>query len=125
MGASSVDIAQFERRLIEERAELVADLPRVGQLVEMFPRAEVVDPEDLSVHLSDRDVALDIIDRKSNRLLIVDAALARVADGSYGHCTSCDEKIAPARLNADPAVATCVTCQQSIEDRARHRFPEM
>jgi DnaK suppressor protein len=125
VGASRIDIAYFERRLTVERAGLVAELPRVGQLVEMFPRTEVVDPEDLSVHLSDRDVTLDIINRRTSRLARIDAALARVSDGSFGECLTCGEAIAFARLEADPAVALCIGCQQQLEDRSQIRYPDL
>jgi DnaK suppressor protein len=125
VGASRIDIEHFERRLIAERTGLASELPRVGQLVEMFPRTEVVDPEDLSVHLSDRDVTLDIIDRKSSRLALVDAALGRLADGTYGECGTCGDQISPKRLDADPAVALCIECQQQLEERSGRRFPEL
>jgi DnaK suppressor protein len=125
MRATRIDFEYFERRLTAERAVLAAELPRVGQLVEMFPRTEVVDPEDLSVHLSDRDVTLDIINRRTTRLALLDAALARLEDGTFGECGVCDEFIAPARLEADPAVPLCIVCQQRLEDRGRDRFPEL
>jgi len=38
------------------------------------------------------------------------AALVRLAEGEYGFCTECGEEIAPARLNADPAIALCAEC---------------
>ena len=38
----------------------------------------------------------------------VDAALARVADGSYGRCEVCGEPIPPARLDARPTARTCI-----------------
>ena len=38
------------------------------------------------------------------------AALARHEDGEYGYCTECGEEIAPARLEVDPCVPTCVSC---------------
>jgi DnaK suppressor protein len=125
VGVSRIDSKQFEERLSAERAELAADIPRVGQLADMFPRAEVVDPEDLSVHLTDRDVTLDIIDRRQSRVALIDAALARLTDGTYGECLTCGEQIAPARLSADPAVALCIACQQSLEDRGASKYPEM
>jgi len=40
----------------------------------------------------------------------VEAALARIDDGEYGYCIECGEEIAPGRLDADPAVPTCVSC---------------
>lgn len=40
------------------------------------------------------------------------AALARLADGDYGYCTDCGEKIDPARLERDPAVPKCLDCMR-------------
>jgi DnaK suppressor protein len=37
----------------------------------------------------------------------VDAALGRLADGSYGVCVTCGERIADERLAAAPAADTC------------------
>jgi RNA polymerase-binding transcription factor DksA len=42
----------------------------------------------------------------------VDAALARMRDGSYGECIDCGEPIAPARLNAIPWTRVCITCKE-------------
>lgn len=52
------------------------------------------------------------------------AALARLTEGTYGHCESCGERIAPARLRAVPLALLCVGCQSRHEDvmaRARGR----
>ena len=40
----------------------------------------------------------------------VEHALERVADGTYGVCTRCGEPIGAARLEAKPAVTTCIAC---------------
>lgn len=42
------------------------------------------------------------------RIRAITAALARIADGSYGSCTVCGEKIPEARLEANPSAITCV-----------------
>jgi DnaK suppressor protein len=47
----------------------------------------------------------------------VDAALARIRDGSYGECADCGVTIAPARLAAYPTALRCVKCQ-GIHERA-------
>ncbi|WP_343048232.1 TraR/DksA family transcriptional regulator [Cellulomonas humilata] len=44
------------------------------------------------------------------RLASVDAAIARLDDGSYGICTVCGQPIAAARLEARPTATTCVGC---------------
>jgi RNA polymerase-binding transcription factor DksA len=40
----------------------------------------------------------------------IDAALARVADGSYGICEVCGQPIPSGRLEARPTSRTCVGC---------------
>jgi DnaK suppressor protein len=43
----------------------------------------------------------------------IDAALDRIADGSYGRCTSCGAAIPLERLEFRPYAAGCVACQAS------------
>ena len=42
----------------------------------------------------------------------IDAALRRIADGSYGSCVHCGTAIPPERLEFRPFAAGCVTCEQ-------------
>jgi DnaK suppressor protein len=44
------------------------------------------------------------------RLAEIDAALARVADGTYGVCVRCARLIGAARLEARPATPFCIAC---------------
>jgi DnaK suppressor protein len=48
------------------------------------------------------------------RLGETDAALARLADGTYGTCLVCGQPIAPARLEARPTASLCVTCASKL-----------
>ena len=43
-------------------------------------------------------------------LVEIDAALERVAAGTYGTCEGCDRPIPPERLEARPTTRTCVAC---------------
>ena len=40
----------------------------------------------------------------------IDRALEKVAEGTYGTCDVCGKEIPPARLEAQPESAVCVTC---------------
>jgi RNA polymerase-binding transcription factor DksA len=40
----------------------------------------------------------------------VDAALGRLADGTYGHCERCGKSISEARLEAMPTARRCLDC---------------
>lgn len=45
-----------------------------------------------------------------SELTEIDAALARIADGSYGSCESCGGAIGRDRLRALPEVRRCMSC---------------
>jgi DnaK suppressor protein len=44
----------------------------------------------------------------------IDAALDRIAEGSYGRCGSCGVALPLERLEFRPYAAGCVTCQSSV-----------
>lgn len=48
----------------------------------------------------------------------IDAALLRIAEGTYGQCVECGKAIPYARLKALPATPYCVTCASEAEQRA-------
>ena len=48
---------------------------------------------------------------------MVEAALARLAAGTYGACVVCGGGIDPERLAALPAAEACIVCQRSVRPR--------
>jgi DnaK suppressor protein len=60
--------------------------------------------------MQDQAMAQESERRRSGELQRIEAALQRLEGGDFGYCVSCDEAIAPARLELDPAVATCIDC---------------
>ncbi len=61
------------------------------------------------------DVSLAEIDRDLEELRAIEAALLRVADGTYGVCEVCDRPIEVKRLEASPEVLRCIDCQTIYE----------
>ncbi len=58
------------------------------------------------------EVLLAIDEEAQQTVHLIDAALARIKDGSYGICARCGEKIPEKRLAALPYVTTCVSCAE-------------
>jgi DnaK suppressor protein len=67
------------------------------------------DPEGATLAFERQHVAA-LLNQASRQLTQIDAAIGRIADGSYGRCASCGQQIAPARLAARPATTTCIRC---------------
>jgi DnaK suppressor protein len=57
-----------------------------------------------------RAMALATEQRRKAELARVKAALERLDGDEFGYCEMCGEKIAPARLEHNPAVTTCISC---------------
>ncbi len=49
--------------------------------------------------------------RDAHELAEIDAALARLLQGSYGHCESCSGQIGRQQLRARPEVRRCLQCE--------------
>src|ERR1700752_4580185 len=65
---------------------------------------------------AERELAIRNLDRESNLLRNVRAALRRIDEGTFGVCLHCEEDISPKRLAAVPWTAFCIQCQE-LADR--------
>jgi len=60
-------------------------------------------------------ISKDIQRRRKLDIVKIEAALERLANYEYGDCLRCDEPIAKARLEFDPASTLCIECARSKE----------
>lgn len=61
-------------------------------------------------------IALETQRRRAIQLSRIRAALGRIERDEYGFCVACDEPIAPARLETDPATPLCIGCAARREN---------
>jgi RNA polymerase-binding transcription factor DksA len=93
--------------LAARRHELTARLARIEGELDVPHDAD----RDEDAVLHEADEVLEGLGLKGKaELRAIDAAIARIADGSYGDCARCGQPIAPARLRALPATAVCTAC---------------
>jgi DnaK suppressor protein len=106
---------QFKKRLETRQQELRRTVSRTQQ----------------DGRSADEDTAQDIADRaassytkeflfhQSNNdrqlLQMVDGALSRIREGTFGECISCGKEINPKRLEAVPWTRHCIECQEKLE----------
>jgi DnaK suppressor protein len=80
---------------------------------------------------ADLESAQDVADRAANSytkeflfsqsnsermtLQMVDGALDRIREGSFGECIACGTEINPKRLEAVPWTRHCIECQEKVE----------
>jgi RNA polymerase-binding protein DksA len=111
--------SRLMEQLVKRRAALVEEIARklaasrdktgsagIDQVIESGDNA-----------LADAMASVDLAEaqRDVQELRDVDAACARLADGSYGTCVDCGEPVAAARLVAYPTAKRCTACQTTYE----------
>ena len=68
---------------------------------------------------TDRAVELRARDRQRKLIAKIDAAMSRIADGTYGYCEETGEPIALKRLEARPIATLSLEAQERHERRER------
>ena len=105
------EIHAFRRALQSKQTELCrSNGNRQGLAIETSP-----DELDRIQHASERDYAMDSLERNSNLLREVQGALHRINSGDFGICVSCEDAINPKRLAAVPWASSCIVCQEASE----------
>ena len=117
-----MDAERFRRALMAKQQELFADLQRAGTGGREQPEPGAVDPADESVLSTRKETLFAQADRDTQLLNDVQAALRRIADGSYGRCEADGEWIEKARLEAVPWARFCLK-HQTMRDASQENTP--
>lgn len=108
----------FRQKLLAWKDEIIRQTREtlVGLHEETTQHADLADRA-----TSETDRALELRARDRQRKLVakIDAALARIEDGSYGYCEETSEPIGLKRLNARPIATLSVEAQERHERRER------
>jgi DnaK suppressor protein len=91
------DIEQVSGANREAASTVALDQSMVGRLSRMDA-------------LQAQQMAQETARRRQIQMQKIDSALRRMDAREYGYCLTCDEEIAVARLEFDPASTRCINC---------------
>lgn len=112
-------LAYFRQKLLDWRSALLAEADATIAELRDDSHHEVGDEVDRASREASQTLDLRTRDRCRKLLGKIDAALARIDDGSYGLCEETGEPIGLARLEARPVATLCVDAQEQREMRER------
>jgi DnaK suppressor protein len=127
----------LRRGLLERRRELQNEL--YNRMRDGRARRTQEGTDDLEHSEADIQdhLTLALLQMRSEALVQIDAALARLDAGGYGLCAECEREITTRRLRALPFAVRCQPCEETRERTHRDarrlaqgrgslgRFPEM
>jgi RNA polymerase-binding transcription factor DksA len=101
------DVSQYETRLRDRLNELNARLTGVEAELEKLANADV---EERATEREGDEVLEGLGNAGLLEIRMIQAALGRIADGTFGDCVACGEPISEERLNAVPHAPRCKKC---------------
>lgn len=110
--------AYFRRKLLAWKAEILAQTRETLQGLH-DDTTQHPDLTDRATSESDKALELRARDRQRKLIAKIDAALARIDDGTYGYCEETGEPIGLRRLEARPIATLSIEAQERHERRER------
>ncbi|AGA91237.1 RNA polymerase-binding protein DksA [Thioflavicoccus mobilis 8321] len=108
-------MAYFRQKLLDWRSALLAETDATLAELGDDSHHEVGDELDRASREAAQTLELRTRDRDRKLLGKIDAAIARIDDGSYGWCEETGEPIGLARLDARPVATLCLKAQERRE----------
>ncbi|MEM8790326.1 MAG: TraR/DksA C4-type zinc finger protein [Pseudomonadota bacterium] len=103
----TIDVSHFEK-LLQERRAYLAD--RLQKYEDSLDQKRSSNTSERALEQENDEVLEGLGETGLTELRMIDAALHKIEDGTYGMCVNCEEDIAPERLELVPHAAVCANC---------------
>ena len=110
MDKKKVDI--YRKRLLAKHAELLRSVTKSEQDGREADEEATQDIADKAANSYTKEFLFYQSDENRRVLQLVNEALDRVKDGTYGQCVACEEEVQQKRLEAVPWARHCIECQE-------------
>jgi DnaK suppressor protein len=120
------ELNHFKQQLLALRARCTGDVAQLAD--EALRKGEEGIAGNLShlpLHMADlgsdnfeQECTLNLLQNQQRVLAEIDAALARIAKGTYGICEECGAAIPKDRLKVVPYTPYCINCARKLERKS-------
>jgi DnaK suppressor protein len=109
------DVETFKRKLLEIRRDLLDQVERKKLYSKEVGEDGIPDSGDVAAYSYSKEVLMGLGENERTKLRLVEEALAKIDEGTYGVCERCEEAIPVKRLELLPFTRYCVQCQTELE----------
>ena len=107
-------LAEFETKLRQKRRDVATPKPGIRTNPD-YGR----DEGDRANASQDKEMTWLLTSQERAQLELIDSALSRIREGTFGECEHCGQEIGSKRLAAIPWTRYCITCQELLEEYGR------
>lgn len=119
------ELNKYKELLLKVRQETDGQISHIAEdTLKKSQRDASGDLSGYSYHMADmasddyeREFSLGRATEEQKIIYLVDEALKRIADGTYGSCLQCGKAILKKRLAALPYTESCIECQKVKEGK--------
>jgi DnaK suppressor protein len=108
-------LESFKKRLETRQQELRRTVSRTEQDGRTVDEGSAQDVADKAANSYTKEFLFHQSNNDRQLLAMVDSALLRMREGTFGECVACNEEIGAKRLDAVPWTRNCITCQEKLE----------
>lgn len=108
-------IKQYETKLQELRNTLLGMVERTEDYGREADSDVSQDPADKASNSYTKELLFSQSTNERNTLRLIEEAISRIEEGSFGDCINCGEEILQKRLEAIPWTPHCKRCQELQE----------
>lgn len=111
------DVERLREKLELQRHETRQFLCRLDLEVQSLDGESTKDSADRCVISVSKESLFERSSQRRTVLHLIEAALKRIDDGSFGTCVGCGDEIQDQRLQALPWTQFCLRCQGELEEQ--------
>jgi RNA polymerase-binding protein DksA len=123
------ELEWFKELLLKIRRQLVGNMDSLeGEALRKNRTDASGDLSMMPIHMADigtdnyeQEFTITLMQNERETIKEIDAALQRIADGTYGICLGTHKPIAKARLKAKPWARYCIEYKRAEEEKQRRR----
>jgi len=118
------DTKKYEKILEEKKKQIITELLRDNEDYSGLSDESMGDLVDQAYKMAEKDLIFGMGQNEKATLQMIDAALERITDGSFGSCIACGQEIEPKRLEIMPYALKCIKCKTAEEKEFMHTSPQ-
>src|SRR5215471_6028437 len=105
----------YKKKLLTRREELLKTIARTAEEGRLADEDPTVDLADKAANSYTKEFLFGQTHNDRSMLQLVDEALERIDEDSFGECASCHQELQQKRLEAVPWTRYCISCQEKME----------
>ena len=105
----------FKKKLLDKKTELFKTVSKTEQYGREADEDATQDIADKAANSYTKEFLFHQSHNDRQLLQLVEEALSRIREGSYGECVNCGNELNAKRLEAVPWTRYCINCQEKVE----------